>query len=58
MGVRRTIFALLAVSVASSTRQGRAEAQRRMGRYNKWFWVAAIVLWAAIILGWIFPAGK
>lgn len=56
MGVRRTIAAFLAVSLASSTREGRAAAQRKMGRYNKLFWIAGILLWAAIILGSIFPA--
>lgn len=56
MGVRRTIAAFLAVSLASSTRDGRAEAQRKAGRYNRLLWIVGIILWVAIILGGIFPA--
>ncbi len=55
MGARRNIAAFLAVAVATSTRQGCAEARQRMGRYRKLLWVLAIVAWAALILGGISP---
>ncbi len=58
MGVALTIAALLLICMMTSTKQGRADAQARLKPYNKWLWLAAAVLWALLILGWIFPAAN
>lgn len=48
------ILALLLISLASSTREGRAAARERLGRYDRPIWLANAVLWAMLIF---WPSG-
>ena len=50
MGIRRNIAALVAVSVLTSTAEGRAQARERLKRHNRTLWIIAAILW--LPLGW------
>lgn len=48
-----TLFgALIAMSVASSTREQRDEASKRIARYNLPLAIATIAIWAVLLAPW------
>lgn len=45
------IGAVLIIGIASSTKEGRADARKRMRRYNRPLWIINVAIVAAFILG-------
>lgn len=46
------IGAILVIAIATSTREGRAEARERMARYNPYLWAALAVIWGILLFPW------
>lgn len=49
IGAPLTILALLAICVATSTREGREQAARKLARFDRPIWIASGILWAFLL---------